>query len=140
MNIVILKGNAGEDARLTKFESGGAVAQFSLATSRKAIKTKDGREIPEQTQWHRVVIARSAMAEALAPHIKKGTAVLVQGELRYRDWKDDSGVVHREAEVFASEFEFCGGKREQAPAPTPEAQPSEQPGGKPYDPNYDLPW
>ena len=45
MNIVILKGNVGQDPRITTFENGNKVAQFSLATTRMGYKTKEGREV-----------------------------------------------------------------------------------------------
>lgn len=53
VNKVTLLGNTGKDPDFKTFENGGCVAQFTLATTKRAFTTKDGRQIPERTEWHK---------------------------------------------------------------------------------------
>ena len=73
MNQVNLKGNAGQDPRITDFEGGGKVAQFSLATTTKGYTTKDGKKVEDTTQWHNIVVNRKGLAGVVETFVKKGT-------------------------------------------------------------------
>lgn len=121
MNIVILKGNVGQDARITNFENGGKVAQFSLATTKRGYKKDDGTDVPERTEWHNVVIRRTGLAGVAEKFVKKGTPVLIRGELQTRSYTGSDGIERYITEIVVDDMELCGGqKKETAPAPTPE--------------------
>jgi single-strand DNA-binding protein len=55
VNKVILVGNLGQDPEVRYMPSGGAVANFTLATS-ESWRDKQTGEMKEQTEWHRVVL------------------------------------------------------------------------------------
>ena len=52
VNKVILVGNLGQDPEVRYMPSGGAVANFTLATS-ESWRDKQTGEMKEQTEWHR---------------------------------------------------------------------------------------
>ena len=52
INKVILLGNLGHDVSFREFEN-GQVAQFSLATTEKGYKTKDGNKGKTDTHYNR---------------------------------------------------------------------------------------
>lgn len=56
VNKVILMGHTGKAPDFKEFDNGGCVATFSLATTKRGYTTKDGRQIPERTEWHNVVL------------------------------------------------------------------------------------
>lgn len=56
VNKVILLGHTGKAPDFKEFDNGGCVATFSLATTKRGYTTKDGRQIPERTEWHNVVL------------------------------------------------------------------------------------
>lgn len=121
MNKVFLRGNVGEDPRITNFQDGGKVAQFSLATTERGYKTQDGRDIPEVTDWHNIVVKRSGLADVVERFVKKGTPLLIEGKIRTRTYQDNAGQNRYVTEVIVEEMELLGGKKpEQAPAPHPE--------------------
>lgn len=129
MNKVFLKGNVGQDPRITNFENGGKVAQFSLATTERGYKTKDGKEIPEMTDWHNIVVKHSGLVGVVQDYVKKGTPLLVVGKIRTRDYTDNAGQTRYVTEVIVDEMELLGAKKpEQAPAPEPDYTPG-NPGG-----------
>lgn len=138
MNKVILKGNAGHDPKVTNFENGGKVAQFTLATTERGYRTKDGREIPDVTDWHNIVVRQTGLAGVCEQYVKKGTPLLIVGKIRTRQYQDNAGQNRYVTEIVVDEMELLGGqRREQAPAPAPDYQ---QAGGyRPIEQHDDLP-
>lgn len=124
MNKVILRGNVGQDPKITTFDNGGKVAQFSLATTERGYKTKDGKEIEEKTDWHNIIVRRTKLAEVCEQYVRKGTPLLIIGKLQNRSYEDSAGQKRYITEVSVEEMEMLGGKKpEGAPAPEPEPAP-----------------
>ena len=120
MNKIFLKGNVGGDPIITDFPNGGKVAQFSLATTERGFTTRDGREIPDVTDWHNIVVKQSGLAGVCQQYVKKGTPLLIVGKSRTRSYEDNAGQTRYITEIIVDEMELLGGqKREQAPAPEP---------------------
>lgn len=136
MNLVILQGNVGEDPRIKDFENGGKVAQFSLATTEKGYKTQDGKDIPDETVWHNIVVKRSGLAGVCQQYVKKGSPLLIKGKISNRQYTDTQGVVRYISEVVVEDLTLLGRKeREQAPAPAPEPKRYQPAPGNGYQPN-----
>lgn len=125
MNKCFLKGHVGQDPRITDFQNGGRVAQFTLATTERGFTTKDGREIPEETTWHNIVVKNSGLAGICQQYVKKGTPLLIEGKIKTRQYQDNSGQTRYVTEIIVDEMELLGGKsREQAPPPEPDYRPT----------------
>lgn len=124
MNKVFLKGNVGQDPRITNFENGGKVAQFTLATTERGFKTRDGKDIPDVTDWHNIVVKQTGLAGVCEQYVKKGTPLLIVGKIRTRDYRDESGNTRYITEIIVEEMELLGKKPEQAPPPAPEYTPT----------------
>lgn len=121
MNKIILRGNVGQDPQITDFQNGGKVAQFSLATTERGFTTKDGREVPEQTTWHNIVVKKKGLSEICQQYVKKGTPLLIEGKISYRSYEDNAGQTRYITEIIVEEMELLGGKKhESAPAPIPD--------------------
>lgn len=123
MNKVELIGRVGQDPRITRFDNGGMVAQFSLATTERGYTTSDGKEIPEITDWHEIVVKKSGLAGVCEKHVKKGSQLGIFGKLRTRSYEDNAGQTRYITEIIVDEMELLGSKRESAPAPTPDYTP-----------------
>lgn len=112
LNKVFLMGNLGKDPEIRTFQSGSKCATFSLATS-KRYRDQNGEQ-KEQTQWHTVkVLGRSAdTLQQLG--VKKGTQMLVEGELTYSTWTDQTtGQKLYSTEVVAFTFQLVGPRQQQ---------------------------
>lgn len=122
MNYVMLRGNVGGDPRITTFQDGGKVAQFSLATTERGFKTQDGRDVPEKTTWHNIVVKTSGLAGVCEQYVKKGTPLLIVGKIENREYQDNAGQTRYITEIIVRDMELLGGKpqRDEAPAPEPE--------------------
>ena len=82
VNKVTLIGAVGKDPELRYTHSGMAVANFSIATSKK------NKEKQDVTQWHNVV-AFQKTAELVEQYVKKGSKLYIEGELQYQEYEKD---------------------------------------------------
>ena len=89
MHKVILIGNVGKDPEVKAFDNGGKIANFSVADTEKGHKTKDGKEIPEHTEWFNCVVKQSGLAGVVEQYVKKGNKVFVEGKLKTREYEKD---------------------------------------------------
>lgn len=111
MNRVFLRGNVGSDPRIKSFDNGGKIAEFTLATTERGFTTKDGREIPDDTQWHNIVVKKSGLAGVCERYVRKGTPLLVTGKIQTRKYQDNAGQMRYVTEIVVEEMELLGGKK-----------------------------
>ena len=100
VNKVILVGNLGQDPEVRFMPNGGAVANFTLATS-ESWRDKQTGENKENTEWHRVVLF-GKLAEVAGEYLRKGSQVYIEGQLRTRKWQDQSGQEKYTTEVVVN--------------------------------------
>lgn len=104
VNKVILVGNVGADPEIRYVET-RPVATFSLATTDRAYTTASGAQVPERTEWHRLVMWDKA-AEIAEKYIRKGTKLYVEGKLRTRVWEDRNTIKHNVTEILVDQFDI----------------------------------
>lgn len=103
INRVVLSGNATRDAELRQTQGGSSVLAFGLAVN-------DRRKNPQTGEWEEYpnfvdLTMFGSRAQALAPYIKKGSKLAVEGKLRYSSWERD-GQKRSKLEVIVDEIEF----------------------------------
>ena len=119
-NLVLLTGNVGNDPKVTPLENGIKVATFSLATSTGGYTSKEGKEIPEVTQWHNIVAWRG-LAELCEKFIHKGDKIEIIGTIQYREYEKD-GQKRYVTDIVASDIILSGGKSESNKPPMPSVE------------------
>ena len=138
-NLVLLTGNVGNDPKVTPLENGIKVATFSLATSTGGYTSKDGKEIPEVTQWHNIVAWRG-LAELCEKFIHKGDKIEIIGTIQYREYEKD-GQKRYVTDIVASDIILSGSKSESNKPPMPSVENMPTPDMMPNVPhNDDLPF
>lgn len=110
-NEVILIGNMTADPELKQTTGGLSVCSFSIAVNRR-FKGEGGQQ---ECDFITVVVWRHN-AEFVAQWFKKGTPILVCGQLQTRSWTDKEGNKRTAVEVVADEVSFV--------APSPQSQPA----------------
>lgn len=108
INNVIIVGNLIKDPVIRSTTNGTPVANFTIASNRK-FKDNFG-------QWKEDVcfigiVAWYKLAESCADNLRKGSAVLVEGELQSRQWRTDDGHYRNVVEIKARRIQFLN-KRE----------------------------
>lgn len=111
LNKVYLMGNLGKDPEIRVFPSGGKCATFSLATT-KRYRDNNGEQ-KEQTQWHTVKVIGKSADTIQQLGVKKGSQMLVEGELTYSTWTDQTtGQKRYSTEVVAFTFQLIGSRQQ----------------------------
>jgi single-strand DNA-binding protein len=130
VNKVILVGNLGKDPESRYLPDGGAVCNFSVATTDKW-KDKSGEQ-QERTEWHRVSTF-SKLAEICGEYLKKGSQVYIEGRLQTRKWTDKEGRERYTTEIVADRMQMLGSRAggSEAMAREPKAAAAEAGGTKP---------
>lgn len=99
VNRVTLLGYAGRDPEVRTPPDGAATARFSLATTRKW-SDRDGKPA-EATEWHPIAVYGPAV-EAAQRLVTRGAAVLVEGPLSRREYRDREGNLRQIAEIVVA--------------------------------------
>jgi single-strand DNA-binding protein len=102
VNRVILVGNLGKDPEMRTTQSGAKIGNISLATS-ETWKDKGTGEKKEKTEWHRVVIFDTQLADICERYLKKGSKIYIEGSLQTRSWEKD-GETKYTTEVVLQRF------------------------------------
>src|SRR4029079_17124790 len=98
---VVLVGNLGRDPEMRYSQNGKPITNFTIAVNRRRRGT-DGNWVDE-TDWYRISVFRNA-AETAAEYLKKGTKVLVEGQLQIRTYTGQDGIERTSVEVNADNF------------------------------------
>lgn len=128
----IIIGNVGRDPELRYTQSGIAVANFSVAVSRKWTD-KNTNEPREKTTWFKVSAWRG-LAETVNQYVHKGMQIMVTGEVSASAYtgKED-GEPKASLELTALDIQFLGKKSDNG------SNYEEEDESYPTDPN-DLPF
>lgn len=127
INKVILVGNLGADPEVRYMPTGGAAANFTVATS-ESWTDKQTNEKKESTEWHRCVVYQR-LAEIVGEYARKGSKVYVEGKLKTRKWQDQQGIERYTTEVIADTVQLLDGRGDGAAPAQNQAQTQQPQGG-----------
>ncbi|MDZ7289213.1 MAG: single-stranded DNA-binding protein [candidate division KSB1 bacterium] len=103
INSVMIAGNLTTDPSFRKTTNGTPVANFSIASNRRF---KDNTGQWRESVCYVGVVAWYKLAESCAENLRKGSAVLVDGELQSRIWKNEDGSTKNVVEIKAHRIQF----------------------------------
>ena len=104
LNDVTLIGRLVADPELRYTQKGAPVCDFRIACSQR-YKNRESGEWQEETLFINIVAWRR-QAETANDYLKKGSAVLIEGKLRSRQWETASGEKRSTIEVVARRIQF----------------------------------
>jgi single-strand DNA-binding protein len=110
LNCVMIAGNLTKDPVIRRTTSGIPVANFCIATNRKF---RDANNQWVEDVCYVGVVAWSKLAENCTEKLKKGSAVLVDGELQSRVLQSENGFSRTIVEIKAHRIQFLN--RSEAP-------------------------
>ena len=102
VNKVILVGNLGNDPEMKYASNGNAIANLSVATSESWTNKNTGLK-EERTEWHSVSIF-GKVAEVAGKHLKKGSKVYLEGQIKTDTWENQKGEKQSKTKVVISGF------------------------------------
>tara|TARA_B100000900_G_scaffold181937_1_gene154343 strand:- start:4319 stop:4756 length:438 start_codon:yes stop_codon:yes gene_type:complete len=110
LNKVMLIGHLGDEVKIHRFEDGGCIGRFPLATN-ETYMNKQTNERVSNTEWHNIVL-RNKAAEICEKYLSKGDKVYVEGRIKTRKWQDDKGNERYTTEINCTEFTFLSNKND----------------------------
>ena len=110
LNKVMLIGHLGDDVKLRRFDDGGCIGRFPLATN-ETYTNKQTNEKVSNTEWHNVIM-RNKAAEICEKYLSKGDKVYIEGRIKGRKWQDDKGNDRYTTEIHCTDFTFLSNKSE----------------------------
>ncbi len=105
LNKVMLIGNVGTEPEIRYVDQGVAVASLTLATSRRGYTLANGTVVPEQTEWHNILLWRK-LAETVEKYVHKGDKLYIEGSLRTRSYDGKDGIKRYRTEIWADSMEM----------------------------------
>lgn len=103
-NKTILIGNITADPELKQTQSGLSVCSFNIAVNRRVANNGE-----QKTDFFTIQAWRST-AEFVSRYFKKGSPILVCGQLQTREYTDSQGNARKAVEIVADEVTFVGSK------------------------------
>jgi single-strand DNA-binding protein len=107
INNVLIAGNLTCDPSFRKTTNGTPVANFFVASNRKF---KDNNGQWRENVCYVGVVAWYKLAESCYENLQKGSAVIVDGELQSRSWRNEDGTNRNVVEVKARRIQFLNRK------------------------------
>lgn len=103
LNYVLIVGNLTKDPVFRRTSNNTPVVNFSIASNRRY---KDRNNAWQEDVCYIGIVAWNKLAESCNQRLRKGNAVLVEGELQTRNWKSEDGSQRSVLEVKARRIQF----------------------------------
>jgi single-strand DNA-binding protein len=110
INKVQLVGHLGTDIEVRKFDSGSIKASFRLATTENYKDAQGNKK--EETQWHNI-IAWGKQAEILEKYVSKGSELMLEGKIAYRNFETKEGEKRYITEIEVRDFKLMNNNKSQ---------------------------
>jgi single-strand DNA-binding protein len=107
VNFLMIAGNLTRDPIYRQTTTNVTVANFSIAANRRY---KDSNNNWQEDVCFLSIVAWNKLAESCRNKLKKGAAVLIEGELQSKTWIDDEGRNRYNVEVKARRIQFLSRK------------------------------
>lgn len=111
VNMVMIAGNLTNDPSFRHTTNGTPVANFYIASNRRF---KDNSGQWRENVCYIGIVAWYKLAESCYENLHKGSAVLIDGELQSRTWKNEDGTSKNVVEIKARRIQFLN--KRQAPS------------------------
>jgi len=108
-HIVLVGGNLTRDAELKYANNGNARLTFSVAMNRSY---KDPNGQPKEVVEYFDIVYWGKIAEAVAPRLKKGQKVAIEGRLSQRRYTGTDGQQRNIVEISATSVILIGQRQE----------------------------
>lgn len=126
MNVVVISGNLTKDPELRQLPSGTSVCKLRIAVNDR-YKDRDGNWGERPFYFDVTVFGRSG--ENIAQHLGKGSGLVIQGKLEWREWESQDGTKRQAVDILARDVQWLpkadgtrsspSGGNAPAPAPAP---------------------
>lgn len=103
LNCIVIAGNLTKDPVFRQTTTGTPVVNFSIASNRKY---RDGSNQWQEEVCYVGIVAWNRLADSCVNRLRKGSAVLIDGELQSHLLKNEDGFSRNVVEIKARRIQF----------------------------------
>jgi single-strand DNA-binding protein len=108
INRVVLVGNLTKDPELRHTPSGTAVCSLRLAVN-SSQKDRDSGQWTDRPNYFDVTVW-GGQGESVAKYLQRGSGLLVDGRLEWREWDAQDGTKRQAVQIIANTVQFLGSR------------------------------
>jgi single-strand DNA-binding protein len=130
INQTIILGRLTRDPEVSVTKTNKQICKFSIANNRGKGDQPGDVHFFNVTAWEK-------LAGTCSQYLKKGSQVIIAGELQQNRWQDETGKARSAVSITARTVQFLGGRQdgENSSAPAMTGDPQQQPQGN----NHNIP-
>lgn len=106
INKVTLLGHVCADPKVYTFENGEKMCSFNVATTEKGYTTKEGHIVMDSTEFHHIVVKRSALVKIVEEYVKKGKRIYCEGKIKSRNIGVENGEIKTVKDIVVDAIEL----------------------------------
>jgi single-strand DNA-binding protein len=110
INRVVISGNLTKDPELRQLPSGNSVCKLRMAVNTR-VKDRDSGQWTDKPNYFDVTVW-GGQGESVAKYLSRGSGLLVDGRLEWREWDAQDGTKRQAVEIIADSVQFLGGRGE----------------------------
>jgi single-strand DNA-binding protein len=108
INRVVISGNLTKDPELRQLPSGNSVTKLRMAVNTR-VKDRDSGQWTDKPNYFDVTVW-GAHGETVAKYLQRGSGLIVEGRLEWREWDAQDGTKRQAVEIIAENTQFMGGR------------------------------
>jgi single-strand DNA-binding protein len=108
INRVVVSGNLTRDPELRQLAGGNSVCKLRIAVNTRK-KDRETNQWSDHPNYFDVTVW-GAQGENVAKYLQKGSPLLIDGRLEWREWQAQDGTNRQSVEIIAENTQFIGGR------------------------------
>ena len=108
INRVVISGNLTKDPELRQLPSGNSVCKLRMAVNTR-VKDRDSGQWTDKPNYFDVTVW-GGQGENVAKYLSRGSGLIVDGRLEWREWDAQDGTKRQAVEIIADSTQFMGGR------------------------------
>ena len=108
INRVVIEGNLTRDPELRQLAGGNSVCKLRVAVNER-VKDREPGQWSDKPNYFDVTVW-GAQGESINRYLTKGSGIMIDGRLSWREWDAQDGTKRQSVEIIAENTRFVGGR------------------------------
>ena len=108
INRVVIEGNLTRDPELKQLPSGNAICKLRVAVNDR-VRDRESGQWSDKPNYFDVTVW-GAQGESINRYLTKGSGIMIDGRLSWREWDAQDGTKRQSVEIIAENTRFVGGR------------------------------
>src|SRR4051794_10105321 len=108
INRVVIEGNLTRDPELKQLSTGNSVCKLRVAVNDR-VRDRETGQWSDKPNYFDVTVF-GGQGESCSRFLQKGSGIIVDGRLSWREWDAQDGTKRQSVEIIAENTRFVGGR------------------------------